>query len=825
MTPHILEKLSSRAKSSLIASQRLAESQKKPAGTDHLFYGVVKEASSFAASVILKHKVTAEQIREELLKGSLDSAGAAAEGGITEELRLTLEKAAIVAQSHNYQFIGTEHFLFALADEKSAASQLMIKLGLVPEQLKKSLERIFENFSRVPDMISQDEENEPLDFPDPSLRVKTPTLDYFALDLTKRAAEGNIDPVIGRENEIERVISILNRRNKNNPVLIGEPGVGKTAIVEGLALAITRGEVPDFLLDKKILALDLALVIAGSMFRGEFENRLKQIIDEVQDNKNIILFIDELHTIVGAGASQGSLDAANILKPALARAELSVIGATTIADYKKHFENDAALERRFQPVLVEEPSVAQTKKILEGLKNNYEKHHRLQIAPAALHAAAEYAARYITDRFLPDKAIDLLDESAAQMRTKLGRSKKLRNIKVLEKKINALEQEKTKAVLAQNFDSAKTLKYRQQKLQKSLEGSKKRFSSKTEKNLPELTEEHIIQTITNITKIPLQKLVQKELRQLASLTQTLQKHIVGQDDALKAIAETIKRARTGVSAHARPIGSFLFLGPSGVGKTETAKVLAREIFGEESALVKVDMSEFMERHSVARLTGAPAGYVGFEEGGRLTETVRRKPYSVVLFDEIEKAHPDVYNILLQILDEGHLTDASGRQIDFKNTIIILTSNIGTSEINQKEIGFDELTTAEASHQKIEQKILKTLKSQLRPELINRIDKTLVFRSLDKNSLKKIVKLELNRLTKRLEKNHINIKHNPKLINFINNMSHDPKEGARKIKRNIEQYLENAISEQILLGKIPKNSRLKFQVEKKNKKQPIKILVS
>lgn len=825
MIPNILEKLSTRAKNSLIASQRLAESQKVPAGTEHLFYGVVKEASSFAASVILKNKVTAEQIREELLKGSFNNAGVLIDDGITLELKLALEKSAIVAQTHNYQFIGTEHFLFALAEGNSAASVLMKKLGLDPEQLKKSLKGIFENFSRLPEMISQDEDNDQMDFPEPPSRIKSTTLDYFATDLTKKATEGNIDPVIGREKEIERVISILNRRNKNNPVLIGEPGVGKTAIVEGLALAITQGEVPDFLLDKKILSLDLALVIAGSMFRGEFENRLKQIIDEIQDSENVILFIDELHTIVGAGATQGSLDAANILKPALARAELSVIGATTLSDYKKHFENDAALERRFQPVLIEEPTLEQTKKILEGLKNNYEKHHRLRITPEALHAAAEYATRYIPDRFLPDKAIDLLDESAAQMRTKLGRSKKFRNIKALEAEISKLEQEKATAVIEQNFDSAKTLKYQQLKLQKSLESSKKRFESKTEKNLPELTEDHIIQTIASITKIPLQKLMQKELRQLSSLFQTLQKYIIGQDEALKTIAETVKRARTGVSSHARPIGSFLFLGPTGVGKTETAKVLAREIFGAESSLVKVDMSEFMEKHSVARLTGAPAGYVGFEEGGRLTEAIRRKPYSVVLFDEMEKAHPDVYNILLQILDEGRLTDASGRKIDFKNTIIILTSNIGTGEIYQEEIGFDEKSIPEINHQKSEQKILKTLKSHLRPELINRIDNTLVFRSLDKDSLKKIVQLELERLAKRLEENHINLNHDIKLINFLNKVSHDPREGARKIRRNIEKYLENAISEQILLGKIPKNSQIKFQVEEKNKKQPIKILVS
>ena len=825
MIPNILEKLSTRAKNSLIASQRLAESQKVPAGTEHLFYGVVKEASSFAASVILKNKVTAEQIREELLKGSFNNAGVLIDDGITLELKLALEKSAIVAQTHNYQFIGTEHFLFALAEGNSAASVLMKKLGLDPEQLKKSLKGIFENFSRLPEMISQDEDNDQMDFPEPPSRIKSTTLDYFATDLTKKATEGNIDPVIGREKEIERVISILNRRNKNNPVLIGEPGVGKTAIVEGLALAITQGEVPDFLLDKKILSLDLALVIAGSMFRGEFENRLKQIIDEIQDSENVILFIDELHTIVGAGATQGSLDAANILKPALARAELSVIGATTLSDYKKHFENDAALERRFQPVLIEEPTLEQAKKILEGLKNNYEKHHRLRITPEALHAAAEYATRYIPDRFLPDKAIDLLDESAAQMRTKLGRSKKFRNIKALEAEISKLEQEKATAVIEQNFDSAKALKYQQLKLQKSLESSKKRFESKTEKNLPELTEDHIIQTIASITKIPLQKLMQKELRQLSSLFQTLQKYIIGQDEALKTIAETVKRARTGVSSHARPIGSFLFLGPTGVGKTETAKVLAREIFGAESSLVKVDMSEFMEKHSVARLTGAPAGYVGFEEGGRLTEAIRRKPYSVVLFDEMEKAHPDVYNILLQILDEGRLTDASGRKIDFKNTIIILTSNIGTGEIYQEEIGFDEKSIPEINHQKSEQKILKTLKSHLRPELINRIDNTLVFRSLDKDSLKKIVQLELERLAKRLEENHINLNHDIKLINFLNKVSHDPREGARKIRRNIEKYLENAISEQILLGKIPKNSQIKFQVEEKNKKQPIKILVS
>src|SRR6185436_10504280 len=530
-----------------------------------------------------------------------------------------------------------------------------------------------------PDLLNVDEQGE---LPIAEKNSKTPALDYFTTDLSKKAMKGKIDPVIGRKNEIERLISILNRRTKNNPVLIGEPGVGKTAIVEGLALAIAKQEVPDTLIDKKILTLDMALVVAGSMFRGEFEQRLKQVIDEVKDNANIILFIDELHTIVGAGATTGSLDAANILKPALARGEIRVVGATTLAEYKKHIEHDAALERRFQPILVEEPSNEESIEILTGLRENYEKHHNVVITDDAIKAAVELSSRYLTDRYLPDKALDLIDETSAATKTLNTKTRNVRVVKKIEGELKRLEEEKTKAVMLQDFTTALHLKSQEDKLKKQRQEYQKTLVRKGSSTVMQITSEDIGRTVSNITKIPLTKLLKSESKKLIGLEKILQARIVGQDEATKLISSAIRRSRAGITSPKRPIASFLFLGPTGVGKTETAKVLAEEVFENKDALIRVDMSEFMERHNVARLIGAPAGYVGYEEGGRLTEVIRKKPYAVILFDEIEKAHPDVFNLLLQIFEEGELTDASGKRVNFRNTVIIMTSNIGMSDLTR-----------------------------------------------------------------------------------------------------------------------------------------------
>jgi len=825
MPENFLDRLSTRAKNALVYSQKLAESQMRDVGTEHLLYGIIKESSSFASSVVLKKNITSEQIRMEIIKFYEARGKVARCVGMSEELKKILERSAIIAQKFHYPFIGTEHLLFALVDSDNSAQKILSSLEVVPADISKNLLGIFENYSRVPDMMQAEDEG-PDEQPEETSGSKTPTLDFFSTDLTAAAMENTIDPVIGREKEIERLIAILNRRNKNNPVLIGEPGVGKTAIVEGLALAIAAKQVPDFLVDKKILSLDLALVIAGSMFRGEFENRIKQIIDEVKNSKNIILFIDELHTIIGAGATTGSLDAANILKPALARGEITVIGATTTSDYKKNIENDPALERRFQAVQVAEPSVAQSVKILTGLRPYYETHHRVKISDDAIRSACELAERYINDRFLPDKAIDLVDETAASMRAKLGVSKDLLNLREIETQIKDLEQEKIKAVLSQDFQKAKNIKLKQDKEQARLEKTKQRIASSDDSNYPVLGEEMIMKTVSKITGIPTEQLATREIKKLIGLEKILRKHIVGQDNVLTKIAETIRRSRTGIASPNRPIGSFLFLGPTGVGKTETAKVLAREVFGSEQSLVRIDMSELMERHNVSRLIGAPAGYVGFEEGGRLTETIRKKPYSVVLFDEIEKAHPDIYNILLQILEEGILTDATGRQVNFKNTVVILTSNIGSEEYFKSGIGFSGEAAngleGNFSYDKVSESSHSSLKNNIRPELLNRIECVAVFRPLGQQDLRKIIKLELKKLSDRLRAQQIDINVENEVLNFLNQVSQDPRQGARLIRKHISDHIEGQLSDLILAGTIEKPAKLKITANPQNKKRPVVI---
>lgn len=805
----ILERLSSRAKNALIAAQMLSEELKHDhIGTEHLLYGVVVEKSSFAAEILAKAKVSPEIVRAEVTLVSKNSETSSWKPVLSENLKQAIERSAIVASQYGYQFIGTEHFLFGLINaQNNRARVILSKLGIDIAELNHSLTAVFENISKFPEMpAEQPGQAEGHHHHHPGTEAKRGNiLEQFTSDLTKKAASGAIDPVIGRKKEIERLVSILGRRTKNNPVLIGEAGVGKTAIVEGLALAIANRDVPDALLDKRILSLDLALVVAGSMFRGEFENRLKLIIDEVKADSNVILFIDELHTMVGAGATTGSLDAANILKPALARGELRTIGATTLAEYKKHIEHDAALERRFQPILVEEPSKQESIEILKGLRPNYEKHHNVQITDEAIKAAVELSDRYIQDHFLPDKAVDLVDETAAFLHSIHSSSKIAKSRKKIESELEALEAEKAKAVLSQDFTTALHLRSQEDRLMRQKQELETQM--KAERGpVYSIGAQDIANTVSLMTKIPLQKLEQNEIGKLANLEKTLKAHIVGQDDTVTEIAKTIRRSRAGLADPHRPIGSFMFLGPTGVGKTETAKMIAQEVFEDPDALIRVDMSEFMERHNVSRLVGAPAGYVGYEEGGRLTEAVRRKPYSVVLFDEIEKANPDVFNILLQVLEDGQLTDAQGKRVNFANTVIIMTSNLGMQELNAQanKIGFaekeDEVGTKEKMEQeyeRIQAGLMEKLKQDLRPEFLNRIDKVLIFKPLGIQQLKKITTLQIADLAKRLAQQNLTLKVTPAVVKFITDKSFDPLQGARFIRKNVQDYISDPIAEKLI----------------------------
>ncbi len=838
----ILERLSSRAKNALITSQKLSEDLRHDhIGSEHLLFGIIEEISSFASEILLKNKITPEMVRQEIVRMNESRTSDKWQPKLTTDLREVIEKSAIIASKYQYQFIGTEHFLYGITDlEGNDARNILISLKVSPLELKRNLLAIFENVAKFPDLLNVDEPSVNMNNgmnsgmggmnsgpspiggaveERPVTPGKTPALDYFTTDLSKKAHKGQIDPVIGRKSEIERLISILNRRTKNNPVLIGEPGVGKTAIVEGLALAIIKHEVPDSLLDKKIITLDMALIVAGSMFRGEFEQRLKQVIDEVRDNPNVILFIDELHTIVGAGATTGSLDAANILKPALARGEIRVIGATTLAEYKKHIEHDAALERRFQPILVEEPSPEETLLILEGLRSSYEKHHSVNITEGALKAAVELSTRYLTDRFLPDKALDLIDEASAYAKTINIKSRNVRVVKKIEMELRRLEEEKTKAVMLQDFTTALHLKSQEDKLKKQKIEYQKIVNRKPG-SVIDITSEDIARTVSTITKIPLSKLLKTEAKKLVNLEKILQGRIVGQEEATKTIASAIRRSRIGINSPKRPIASFLFLGPTGVGKTETAKVLAQEVFEDRDALIRVDMSEFMERHNVARLIGAPAGYVGYEEGGRLTEEIRKKPYAVVLFDEIEKAHPDVFNILLQILEEGTLTDAAGKHVNFKNTVIIMTSNIGITDLTKQANAFgfaqergtdrDAREKAEADYDRVKKQVIESLRNTMRPELLNRIDKTVVFRPLGMDEIKKIVLLELSNTFTHIEKHQsLQITADKEAVKYIAEKSYDPAQGARLIRRNIQEMIEDPLAEKIINGELEEGSSVKI----------------
>lgn len=777
-------------------------------GSEHLLLGLLREDSGVAAKVLQKLGVTAEKF-EDLMKEKIGTGvnKVLTTDNFTPRSKRILQVATLVSARMQTSYVGTEHILIAiLEDGESYAMRFLQILGADPNRILSELSGMLQ---QGPAGMSGKEGFSGENGEGGSGKA----LEQFGRDLTKLAAQGKIDPVIGRQNEIQRVVQILTRRTKNNPVLIGEPGVGKTAVAEGLALKIHSGDVPEILKNKKLIALDLTGMVAGTKYRGDFEERIKSAIDEVKADGNIILFIDELHTIIGAGAAEGSADAANILKPALARGDFQVIGATTINEYRKHIEKDAALERRFQPVTVGEPTQDEAVEILRGLKDRYEAHHKVSITDEAITAAVKLSSRYIADRFLPDKAIDLIDEAASRVRLRTVTAPD--NLQELEKKIKALETDKAAAVNTQDFERAATLRDQQKDLQQQLEKAKDEWSAKNERSSSVVTPEDIADIVSMWTGIPVTQLTEEESKRLLRLEDTLHQRVIGQDEAVTAIAKAIRRGRVGLKDKNRPIGSFIFLGPTGVGKTELCKTLAEAMFGDEKAMVRFDMSEYMEKHTVSRLVGSPPGYVGFDEGGQLTEAVRRKPYSVVLFDEIEKAHPDVFNILLQILEDGRVTDSQGKTVDFKNTVIIMTSNVGARLITEKQtsLGFTKEEGKEiADFEKTKELVMGELKKLFRPEFLNRVDDIIVFQKLTKADTEKIAEKMLHTLEKKLAEMDITMTFAPEAVSAVADEGYDPVYGARPLRRVIQSKLEDTISEEMLEGKITagKTYRCTFQ---------------
>lgn len=766
-------------------------------GTEHILLGLIKEEDGIASRVLKNLGVTYDDIRAkvETLIGMGNVPGDVV--GYTPRAKRVLELSFAEARRFNTNYIGTEHILLGLIREgEGVAVRILMELGV--------------DFNRVREEIVKMVSEEPSGATNKAQRAKntnTPNLNQFGRDLTELAREGKLDPVIGREKEIERVIQILSRRTKNNPCLIGEPGVGKTAIAEGLAEAIESGTIPEILKGKRVVTLDMASMVAGTKYRGEFEDRLKNVLNEVIKAGNVILFIDELHTIIGAGAAEGAIDASNILKPALARGEIQVIGATTIDEYRKYIEKDPALERRFQPIMVEEPSVEETIEILKGLRDKYEAHHRVKITDEAIEAAAKLSHRYITDRYLPDKAIDLIDEAASRVRLKTVTAPP--EIKELEDKLNMLNKDKEEAIRTQEYEKAAKIRDEEQKIKEQLENLKSKWQQNSLVKDKSVGAEEISQIVSLWTGIPTQKLAQEESERLLHLEEILHKRVIGQDEAVDAVARAIRRARVGLKDPRRPIGSFIFLGPTGVGKTELSKALAEAMFGDESAIVRIDMSEYMEKFSVSRLIGSPPGYVGYEEGGELTEKIRRKPYSVILFDEIEKAHPDVFNILLQILDDGRLTDSKGRTVDFKNTLIIMTSNVGAQLIKkQTTLGFTpEGEEDKASYEKMKENILDELKKSFRPEFLNRIDDIIVFRQLTQDDIRKITDLMIADLNKRLKDNNISLEFTDDAKEELLKEGYDVTYGARPLRRAIQKVVESELSELMLKGEVKSGDKI------------------
>lgn len=801
-----------KAKKALELATRLSQKmQHNYIGTEHILLGLIQEKTGVAAQVLLENKVDAEKLLDLIQELVAPQSGVLIldKDGYSPRTANVLENAAKEAERFRSEKIGTEHLLLAtLKENESAAVRLLNTMGI-------NLQKLYIDL-----LVAMGEEGSfsKEELKSAKSRKKnleaTPILDQFSRDLTKLAEEGRMDPVIGREQEIRRVIQILSRRGKNNPCLIGEPGVGKTAIAEGLAQQIAMGVVPDSVAGKRVVTLDLSSMIAGSKYRGEFEERIKKVIREVVAAGNILLFLDEIHTIIGAGGAEGALDASNILKPYLARGELQLIGATTIEEYRKYIEKDAALERRFQPVMVEEPSQEESIKILEGLRDLYEKHHQVKITDEGIEAAVKLSERYISDRFLPDKAIDLMDEAAAKVR--LERVKTVEPLQELQLQIRELEEELEEAVQKMELEKAANLKKEREELQTEYDKLQEKARKDGRRRKPQVGENEIAEVVSQWTKIPVKKLAEAETVKLRKLESVLHKRVVGQEEAVSAVAKAVCRGRVGLKDPKRPIGSFLFLGPTGVGKTEISKALAEAIFGTESAMIRVDMSEYMEKHSVSKMIGSPPGYVGYEEGGQLSEKVRRNPYSVILFDEIEKAHPDVFNILLQVLDDGHITDAQGRKVDFKNTIIIMTSNAGAqSIIEPKRLGFATVDDAKQNYELMKNGVMEEVRRIFKPEFLNRIDETIVFHALTKENMKKIVTLLSKTLIERC-KNQMGITLNitPAVKNYIVDKAYDPKYGARPLRRMIQSKIEDGLAEEVLAGKVKNQDAVNVVLKKK-----------
>ena len=770
-------------------------------GSEHLLIGLIQTEGCLASSILINNGVTEDKVINMVyeliapdsslcLKDKLD---------YTPRLSHILEVSSVEAARFNEKRVGTEHLLIALMKEtEGVAARLLNTMGV---NVKKLFKDIIVAMGRdIADFKDEFKTGQP--------KSKKPQmLAQYSRDLTEMAKNGKLDAVIGRQNEINRVIQILSRRTKNNPCLIGEPGVGKTAIVEGLASRIVEGDVPDTIINKRVLTLDLSGMVAGSKYRGEFEERIKKVIDEVKTDGNILLFLDELHTVIGAGGAEGAIDASNILKPSLARGEIQLIGATTLEEYRKHIEKDAALERRFQPVKVEEPTEAETVEILNGLKERYEEFHNVVILPEAIQAAAKMSKRYINDRFLPDKAIDLIDEAASKK--KLSSHVKPDNIKKTEKEIKSLEEEKIDSIEAGDFDTTRDIKVKLEKKKEKLDRLNRAWEKGNVENNLTIGENDIAEVVSMWTKIPVSKIQEEETERLLKLENTLHDRVIGQSEAVSAVAKAIRRGRVGLNDPNRPIGSFLFLGPTGVGKTELSKALAYAMFGSESSLIRVDMSEFMEKHTVSKLIGSPPGYVGYDEGGQMSEKVRRNPYSVVLFDEIEKAHPDIFNVLLQVLDDGRITDSTGRVVDFKNTVIIMTSNAGAQNIIQpKNLGFMSQADEKKDHENMKNKVMEEVKRLFKPEFLNRIDDIIVFHTLSKDEIGQIVDLMINSVNKRtLEQMKISIELDMDAKDYIVSKGYDSKYGARPLRRTIQNEIENVLAEKILEGEVKNGSKV------------------
>ena len=773
-------------------------------GTEHVLLGILKTndggASQKLAEAGIRYETVLDIILKHIGKGDYNFN---ASFDYTPRTKKVIESSVMQARQLGHNYVGTEHILLAILHERDCiAAQILAQLGISMDNV------VTGNSPQGAGMAA----------PGNGEGGETKLLDQYGKDLTKAAQEDALDPVIGRDKEIERIIQILCRRTKNNPVLIGEPGVGKSAIAEGLAQKIVKGDIPEILKNKRVISLDMAGMVAGTKYRGEFEERLKGVLDEVKKAKNVILFIDEMHTLVGAGASEGSIDAANILKPALARGEIQVVSATTLDEYRKYVEKDAALERRFQPVTVGEPTPEEAVEILKGLRDKYEAHHKVKITDEAIEAAVALSHRYISDRFLPDKAIDLMDEAASRVRIQ-NHTAPL-DMKELETKLESLKKEKEEAVNNQNFEKAAQVRDEEKKLNEEMEARKKEWESSKNNEKLSVTADDIAEVVSRWTSIPVKKLTEDESKRLLNLENILHQRVIGQDEAVKAVARAIRRARAGLKDPKRPIGSFIFLGPTGVGKTELSKALAEAMFGDEDAVVRIDMSEYMEKHSVSRLVGSPPGYVGYEEGGQLTEKIRRKPYSVVLLDEIEKAHPDVFNILLQILEDGRLTDSKGRTVDFRNTIIIMTSNVGARELgSQKTMGFgaQQNMNEMVSYETMKSTMMDELKKTFRPEFLNRIDEIIVFHQLNETDVRAIVDLMINNLVKRLKDRGINLTLTEEAKDYLAKEGFDPQYGARPLRRAIQQKVEDTLSEEILEGTIQLGDNVEGYIDEKELK--------